>query len=148
MGFFIRDEPGGLDGIHQQLQFGQFEFPFAQVVGAVPSAIGTDDVQTEVPQFVKIAVQGLPVRIDPVFLEPFCNLLQGETVVIIGFLLENLFQVQHLLFLVDPFGHGSFPPWTFFFYDTFSGKKREQKKKKRVRPLKKTVYIFGKQRIL
>ena len=127
MGFFIRDEAGRLDGIHQELQLGQLELPISQMVGAVPSAVGTDDIQTVFLQFRKIAVKGLPVCIDPILVQPFRDFLQGETMFIIGFPLEDLLQVQHLQFLIDSFGHGSLlrVRYGFFLYDILFRKKKE-----------------------
>ena len=54
---FLRDELGTLDGINQQLQFGQFKVSMAEMIINIPAYLLTDDIQPKSFQLFKVTVK-------------------------------------------------------------------------------------------
>ena len=89
--FLLRDEVGGLHGVHQQFQFRQLQQPGADKV-TVLRAFDADDVQPKFHEQLDIAVDVFPVGLDAMSLPKMENICASCVVVLIGLLQEKLQQ--------------------------------------------------------
>ena len=105
LGFAVCDELGGLHGIHQELELRQLKIACTQIIVVVASVRLAYDIQSEMPQFLKIQVESFPVRPDAGIGQEIDDLLHGQHMLIIGFTHENLHQIQEFEFLIACFCH-------------------------------------------
>ena len=61
----VGDELGGLDGIHEELELGQFELAAAEAVVVIVAGMSGDDVHSETAKFLQILIERLAIRVDP-----------------------------------------------------------------------------------
>ena len=87
--FLLRDEVGGLNGVHQQFQFRQLQQRGADKV-TVLRAFDADDVQAEVHEQLDITVNILPVGLGAMCLPKAENIRASCIVVLICLLQEKL----------------------------------------------------------
>ena len=119
VGFLCRDEPGGLDGVHQQLQLRHLELPAHHVV-AVGSAPGLPlHLDPQMLQVLQVRVDALPVRRHLIGAQRFQDLRHGQVVIIVRLLQHDLRKIVKFQFLVLSSGHMKrLPSCLFFKYNT------------------------------
>ena len=82
----VRNKFCRLDRVHQQLELRQLEVPAAEVIVVVAALLLPDYVEAEFSQLVKILVQRLAVRIDPVTAEHRDYLRHRKRVIVVSLL--------------------------------------------------------------
>ena len=86
--FLLRDEVGGLHGVHQQFQFRQLQQPGADEV-AVLHISDADDIHAEVHEQLNVAVDVLPIAVDAMCLPKLQNIRHRYIVGFIRLLKEK-----------------------------------------------------------
>ena len=104
-GLFLRQKPGGLDRVHQQLQFRQLKIPGGQIVPAAP-ALAVQNVHALFPQGFQIAVNAFSFGCDAPCFQMGENVLHGQGVVAVAFSLQQVLEHQELSLLLFRFCHG------------------------------------------
>ena len=100
------DEAGGLHHVHQQLQLRQLKLPPAHEPARGP-ALPALHVQAEQPQGLQIVVDALPLRPDAPQVQFPDQLGDGDGVLLVGALEQDLIQIQQFQLLIGTLRHGS-----------------------------------------
>ena len=117
---FLRDKFGTLDRVHQQFQFRDLK---VAVTDIVPRRMTADpaDIQPEVLQDLHIVIDGFAARLNIVAFQLLDQLCHSQRVFLVGFLQQDLLQIEQLLLLVGTFGHSELLYTILHIIETISG---------------------------
>ena len=104
LGGICSDELGGLNGVNQKFQLGQFKFSGIDIVADVRNGF---DVHAEFVQDGDICVYDFAFRIHAVFFQVTHDIVRGDCVVLVGIAQQNFHDIERAETLgVDPgLGH-------------------------------------------
>ena len=100
----LGDEPGGLDGVHEQLQLGELKVPLPHEPAGGPALLALD-IQPELAQGLQVVVNAFALGFDVVFGQLLDELGHGDGVVLVGLAKEDPIEMEQLGLLVGAFCH-------------------------------------------
>ena len=106
----FRDDPAGLDSVHQKLQLRQLERPRRHPIAAAAPPAQPDVIAQRV-QRVDVAVDALSLAEDALPGQQLHQLRHIQQMLLVGLLLKDMQQRQQFGFLSLLLGHGR-PPFT------------------------------------
>ena len=109
-GLSRRDELGGLDAVHQQLELRQLKASGRHEIAAAPALAAADDVHPRLPQGLDIRVNALALCLDALPGQQLHHPPGGERMLLVGLPQQDLPQRQELRLLIHR--HASTSPFS------------------------------------
>ena len=111
--FLLRNKPGGLDGVHQELQFRQLKRPVDHMIVVSVSHRFPFHLNIKDFQIPEVSIDAFPVRSDFIFSQRGHNFRHGDIVFLIRIFQHDLCEPVQFKLLIRSLWHGLPSPVPF-----------------------------------